>query len=205
MFIRCKKISGKQYAYLVANEWTSKGPRQRVIQYLGKVHAPPKSAELSLRHQQTFQENISHFLFRELQQHGFVRDNATWIDGTVVVNLSTRTCSENSNPVAIRMNEGFLCDHTLQQLCTFRQDREPQITGKQLATLLVEAGILIPNDAFISLVEQLHPTEQLSNLEAQNPHSSHSQQAIHEEKIVPTSSLFHVEIQAQPDILQQKQ
>lgn len=204
MFIRCKKISGKQYAYLVSNDWTSKGPRQRVLQYLGNVHTPQKSAELGVIHQQTFQENIHQLLTRELQQHGFVRQDEVWKDGDVLVSIAERTCNKKNNPVAIQINEGFLCNHTLQQLSTFRQDREPHITGKQLATLLVEAGIMIPEDAFIQLVEQLHPNEQLSSLEQQNPLPLHSPQELHEEKIDPTSSLFLVEVQTQPDILQQK-
>ena len=41
MFVRTKKrrVSGEiiEYAYLVRNEWTQKGPRQKIINYLGRV------------------------------------------------------------------------------------------------------------------------------------------------------------------------
>ena len=45
VFIRLKNINGKQYAYLVENKWykrkfksKSKGPRQKVSKYLGRVY-----------------------------------------------------------------------------------------------------------------------------------------------------------------------
>ena len=37
-YIRTKKINNNKYAYLVENKNTPKGPRQKVIQYLGRVH-----------------------------------------------------------------------------------------------------------------------------------------------------------------------
>lgn len=36
-FIRIKKIKGKEYAYLIKNKWTKKGPRQKASKYLGPV------------------------------------------------------------------------------------------------------------------------------------------------------------------------
>ena len=37
MFVRVKNIKGRKYAYLVENEWTPWGSRQRVTKYLGKL------------------------------------------------------------------------------------------------------------------------------------------------------------------------
>src|SRR3990167_2170202 len=42
-FIRTKRVSGKEYAYLVANSWTASGPRQKVAKYLGRVIRPQKA------------------------------------------------------------------------------------------------------------------------------------------------------------------
>jgi hypothetical protein len=36
-FVREKRIKGKIYAYLVDSSWTPKGPRQKVVKYLGPV------------------------------------------------------------------------------------------------------------------------------------------------------------------------
>ena len=37
-FFRTKKIKGKEYAYIVENEWKRKGSRQKVKGYLGRVY-----------------------------------------------------------------------------------------------------------------------------------------------------------------------
>src|SRR3989344_5881813 len=37
-FFRIKKIKGKEYAYIVENEWKKKGSRQKVMGYLGRVY-----------------------------------------------------------------------------------------------------------------------------------------------------------------------
>ncbi len=42
-FVRIKRISGKEYAYLVTNSWTGSGPRQKVAKYLGRVIRPQKA------------------------------------------------------------------------------------------------------------------------------------------------------------------
>jgi hypothetical protein len=38
MFFRIKKIKGKEYAYLVENEWKKNSSRQKVKQYIGRVY-----------------------------------------------------------------------------------------------------------------------------------------------------------------------
>ena len=37
-FFRIKKIKGKEYTYLVENEWKRKGSRQKVKGYLGRIY-----------------------------------------------------------------------------------------------------------------------------------------------------------------------
>src|SRR3989344_1091867 len=43
VFVRIKRISGKEYGYLVTNSWTGSGPRQKVAKYLGRVIRPQKA------------------------------------------------------------------------------------------------------------------------------------------------------------------
>ena len=38
VFFRIKKIKGKEYAYIVENEWKRKSSRQKVKGYIGKVY-----------------------------------------------------------------------------------------------------------------------------------------------------------------------
>ena len=42
MYIRIKRIKGRDYGYLVQTHWQTKGPRQKVIAYLGKLIRPEK-------------------------------------------------------------------------------------------------------------------------------------------------------------------
>ncbi|MBI2580887.1 hypothetical protein HYV85_03700 [Candidatus Woesearchaeota archaeon] len=72
VFIRIKRISGKEYAYLVANNWTGSGPRQKVSKYLGKVIRPEKAksealqAFLELTSEQDLQQWIGKSGFKEI-------------------------------------------------------------------------------------------------------------------------------------------
>ena len=46
MFIRLKKLKGKDYAYLVKNTWTKNGPRQKSKKYLGRCIILQKEKDL---------------------------------------------------------------------------------------------------------------------------------------------------------------
>ena len=63
-FVRVKKISGSEYAYLVENTWTERGTRQRVGKYLGRIYKPDKVKS----------EGLANFLkISDLGKH--IRDN----------------------------------------------------------------------------------------------------------------------------------
>ena len=72
VFVRIKRISGKEYGYLVANSWTGSGPRQKVSGYLGRVIRPEKAksedlkAFLGLTSEQEMREWMAKSSFREI-------------------------------------------------------------------------------------------------------------------------------------------
>src|SRR3989338_7166385 len=116
-FVRVKRISGGEYAYLVENSWTERGARQKVGKYLGKVYRPEKAKSEGLgaflgisdvgRHMRTNEfKSIAADLTRlELHKHGLKEDEfAINFDESSVKN------SRGKN-IAIAMNEGFLCSH----------------------------------------------------------------------------------------------
>ena len=76
MFIRVKRIKGQPYAYQVTNEWTAKGPRQKVTSYLGRVielqpASPSRQRTESPLQGSTPSELIRSAVEQELLQFGF--------------------------------------------------------------------------------------------------------------------------------------
>ncbi|MEM3154262.1 MAG: hypothetical protein QW165_01705 [Candidatus Woesearchaeota archaeon] len=155
MFVRIKKIKGRPYAYLVENEWTPWGSRQRVSKYLGKTFTPTRFSEGLLELPTGLQPAILEAVAQELINHGFVRDGNVLKQENIFVNLTDRSVREGSKKVVLAMNEGYLCDHTLQQLLTFAPEERPDESAKKLATLVLEAGLKLSNEQFVHLFEQV--------------------------------------------------
>ena len=161
MFVRIKKIQNKKYAYLVENEWTTSGSRQRVKAYLGKVHTPEKkqTRTLALDSMKEFNHLILDAIKWELENHGFTHSNAIMSKEGIFVHLNdAKVVHKNKNGVVF-MNEGFLCEHTLKELINFKPSTNQEETSKKLATLAVEAGLNLPTDAFVQLFEKIFKTE----------------------------------------------
>ncbi len=135
MFVRTKKIKNKEYAYLVENEWTSKGTRQKVKKYLGKVIKPVRASpnDYKIDEKKKYETAIKALIKHELENHNV---------------------KETKNMV-VAMNEGFLCPETLQQLLTIKADQEgrPDKEGEKLATALLEAGLNLAGAEFGKLFE----------------------------------------------------
>ncbi len=155
VFVRVKRISGGEYAYLVENSWTEKGVRQKVGKYLGKVHRPEKAKSEGLgaflgisevgRHIRgsSFKAIAADLIRRELHNHCVKEcDFAINFDELSVKN-------SRGKEVTIAMNEGFLCGHTLRQLIEY--DAEKDYSGYLLADLITAAGIAPEQDVFIEL------------------------------------------------------
>ena len=155
MFVRVKKIKGRPYAYLVENEWTPWGSRQRVSKYLGKTETMQRFSEGLLELPTGLQPAIMEAVAQELVNHGFVRDGSLLKQENITVNLDDKTVRQNSKKVVLGMNEGYLCDHTLQQLLTFAPEERPDESAKKLASLVLEAGLKLSNEQFVHLFEQV--------------------------------------------------
>ena len=162
MFVRIKKIQNKEYAYLVANEWTTSGSRQRVKAYLGKVHKPEKKQERSLAidSMKDFRQILHDAIKWELENHGFQHNNNGVLmkDGILVHLNEGKITSKNKNTV-IAINEGFMCEHTLNELKNFKASTNQEETSKRLALSTLEAGLKLPEEAFVQLFEKVLKTE----------------------------------------------
>lgn len=159
VFIRMKRISGKEYGYLVANSWTGSGPRQKVSKYLGRLIRPEKAksealqaflgltGEQALRQwigKSSFGEVAAALIRLELKNHGIndsnsyktAVENAEFLDG-------------KGKPVVFALNDGFLCNHTAKRLLGY--DATADYSGYNLADSLTAAGIAVDKEVFITL------------------------------------------------------
>ena len=166
MFVRLKRIKGKDYAYLVENSWTRKGARQKVAKYLGRVIKPEsvKSESLAdfLKIDDTKEyvkntdtkEIISDLVKLELASHNLdieikFEDNEI-LDG-------------KGKKIVLQINDGYLCSETLRQLIDY--DSKKDARGVRLAELIVAAGLKIEPDVFISLFAKTRSQEDLEKVE----------------------------------------
>lgn len=141
MFVRVKKVNGKEYAYLVENIWKEGKTRQRVKKYLGPVvrmHGqkkplPPRTG--------TYRDAIMELIRHE-------------VEGTGIAVGKRGSIRRDGREVVAAINHGYLCTHTARQLLDTRQIEEPR-KGEHLAELLTRAGITIRKDTFVSLYRLL--------------------------------------------------
>ena len=71
-YIRTKKIGKNKYAYLVEIVSTDKGPRQKVKQYLGRIHELKKNNEISeIREGNSKESILLNLIIPELKSRGF--------------------------------------------------------------------------------------------------------------------------------------
>jgi len=161
-FVRIKKIKGTEYGYLVENTWTSRGSRQKVKAYLGRIIKPAKAAELPVPDltSLSFSDAIKAVAKWTLLSHGFQEGSSSMLmQGTVLADLAELKCINKTNPAVIAMHEGFLCQHTLQDAVGFIPSGNTEETiGKELANTLLEAGLSVPHEVFVQLFEKVHNT-----------------------------------------------
>jgi len=155
MFVRVKKINGKEYAYLVENEWTPWGSRQRVTKYLGKTHKPERinSAEHELP--EGMQQAVIAAVKQELLNHGFKDLNGVFEQNGITVHLENKTVKQGKKGVTLAMNEGFLCEHTLAELLVFKPTDNREDSAKKLAELSLEAGLKLTPEQFAHIFTQM--------------------------------------------------
>ena len=160
-FVRVKKIKGKEYAYLVENEWKRKGSRQKVKGYLGRAY------RLSQANNTNFYEFINNKDIEKYVQGNdadkIIKDLIEWelinfnVDrNEFSIDLTNRTLQRHKKNAVLVMNEGFMCNHTISNLLDFRPEDNEGNGGYNFARTFVEAGISVPQDVFIGLFAKLY-------------------------------------------------
>lgn len=164
-FFRIKKIKGKEYAYLVENEWNRKGSRQKVKGYIGRAYRFDlksnvdfweflKIADVQGYIEKNNKNNIINDLLEwELFKFGISKDEFS-------IDLSNLKIQKNKKGVALFINEGFMCNLTLKNLLEFKAEGDEQNDGYRLARAFVEAGIKVPQDVFVSVFGKIYKTTQ---------------------------------------------
>ena len=161
-FIRIKKrsygASGEAaYAYLVENRWSKAKARQRVKQYLGRVYSSDKQpvdffsylgiTDLDSYMSKDFLAVLADLVSWELHQHRH---------DEVTVNVSECRVAHDGRCIVVKMNDGYLCDFTMQQIIKAHKTLLEDVPGNELATAFVNAGIAIPKELFVELYSKLH-------------------------------------------------
>lgn len=158
MFVRLKTIKGRKYAYLVENEWTPWGSRQKVNKYLGKAHKPDKIKNNILELPDDKEKAIIEGIKQELLNHGFKENQRKYVYGTISVDLKNKTVKDGKKNAVIGMNEGFLCKETIQQLIEFEAEEQADKNAKKLATMALEAGMKLSQEQFVKMFELVQKT-----------------------------------------------
>ncbi|MCP3682738.1 MAG: hypothetical protein GY861_08620 [bacterium] len=160
MFVRVKRIKGRDYAYLVQNTWTERGTRQKVGKYLGKVFRPQKGKN----------EGLTGFLKADLS--GYIKENSFEsivedlvrlelfnheLEGFTVDTKGQKVRDSKGKEIVLELNEGFLCSETLKKLLEYEKGTDE---GFRLAEILLAAGIKVEKDVFIEIFGKMSNKEE---------------------------------------------
>lgn len=155
-FLRIKRIKGKEYAYIVDNEWKKNGSRQKVKGYLGRAYRFNLLNDVNfleyfkIGNAQAYVENndkdkiISNLIEWELFKFGVSREEFS-------IDLGNAKIQKKERDVAFLLNEGFMCSLTLSNLFSFKYLGDEETDGYRLARAFVEAGIKVPQEVFVGL------------------------------------------------------
>jgi len=155
MFVRVKKINGKKYTYLVENEWTPWGSRQRVTKYLGAAHEPERLTDNTHELSNGKHEAVISAVKQELLNHGFRELDEVFERDGISVHLKNKTVKKGKKNVTLTLNEGFLCEHTLNELLSFEPHENKDIAATKLAKLTLEAGLKMTPEQFAHIFTQM--------------------------------------------------
>ena len=140
-YIRIKKIHAKQYAYLVENISTKKGPRQKVKKYLGRVFESENSKERDEINEKTkkkFIQKLIKEIVKTFPKEIYFSENELRIQK-----------KSNNKEVVLKINEGYLCGYTIQRILKFRRSQDIQKDGFTLAKHFLDAGLPISQEEFV--------------------------------------------------------
>lgn len=157
-FFRVKKIKGKEYAYIVENEWKG-GSRQKVKGYLGKAYR--FSLKNNINFADYFKAEIQPYI-ESNDKNRIINDLIEWeffkfgiSKEEFLVDLIQKQIQRNNKNAVLLINDGFMCGLTLKNLLEFKAEDE-QTDGYRFARAFVEAGIKVPQEIFVGLFGKLY-------------------------------------------------
>tara|TARA_Y100000031_G_C8178793_1_gene365426 strand:+ start:119 stop:634 length:516 start_codon:yes stop_codon:yes gene_type:complete len=166
-FVRIKKISNKEYAYLVENTWKKrkKSSRQKSLKYLGRVFRLEKANELNYVFDEAldFKKAVLDLIKSELKCFSFIGEDKLKNEDLIVDFSNHKVYSEKNNKeITIKMNEGYFNSYSLKKVLSFTPEGDMNEIAFSLANSFVAAGIDIPKDIFINLYHKLVEEHNLS-------------------------------------------
>ena len=163
VFLRTKKVKGKEYGFLVANEWQKKGSRQKVRGYLGRIYRFNVKNTLSFS-EFLNAENLESYIANK-NKNDIIKDLIEWelfkfgIDKREYgIDLNNKKIQKGKRNIVMLLNDGFLCNITLKNLLEFKPGGDEETDGYILAKAFVDAGIKIPQDVFVGIFSNLYKT-----------------------------------------------
>ncbi|RMF06050.1 hypothetical protein D6764_03265 [Candidatus Woesearchaeota archaeon] len=168
MFVRIKRIKGKEYAYLVNNEWTDRGPRQKTVAYLGRAISIPngKVDEGLLKlpenvDEMEYKEIVEHAIRENLKAAGFREEDKELVleEEGIKYLPEKRDFLKNKRRVCLKLNEGIMCNFTLEKLLQFERTGEDRRDILLFAEAIVGSGIKLTKEIFVKLFTKLPKPE----------------------------------------------
>lgn len=161
-FIRIKKVKNWRYAYLVENKWKSKKTKQKVKEYLGRVHSLDNIVGIKFDKdisQMDYKDAVKELIKFELMKNGFSEKGNILKKESFVINFDENKFLNGKKPIVFESNEGFICTNTFKKVMNFKKAETEEETGLMLAETILDSGISIPHNVFVKLFEKLHKTE----------------------------------------------
>lgn len=181
MYIRIKKRENKkgvlQYAYLVNSKYRkTKTPKQKVKAYLGRCYPLDPIKSIKFEDLINKKDLVSYFksknpttiltlfLKRELVQHGFIELDNLFRKRQFTVDIPRKkVISDKNNAVCLKLNEGFLSNHTIKQLFKFKSKGiTKEEIGKDLIQRINLAGIKLEPEVFSAFFSSISSIDQSS-------------------------------------------
>lgn len=171
MFFRIKKIKGKEYAYKVKNKWINGSSRQKVVGYIGRIYRLQRKRDLLFEDfvknvlKKDYEKYLQNLDFDEaimdLARYEFYRNGAELKNqneaafNELSIAISKNSITSGGKDIALKINDGFLCNATLKEIFETGLREEEQEAGLDFAHKLVNAGLDVPKEVFVRLYDKL--------------------------------------------------